>query len=113
MRLYIRYTILIISLSYLVLRLITHSTSIQRQTEHADHSYFQSRLGEPLQADEQTIAFYPDKDLIVYNAAWNRRVMYTVHCELSNRMELFCESVVHYGMAQVPATERYVFLWDE
>lgn len=113
MRLYIRYTLLIISLSYLTLRLITHPTSIQRQPDNSKHTYFQSTVGEPLDADEQSIHFRPEEDLIVYNAAWHKRIMYTVQCKLSNNMALDCESVIHYGLARVPSSERYVFHWDK
>lgn len=113
MRLFVRYTVIAIILSYVALRVITHPTSIQREPDNEKHAYFQNSSGEPLRADVQSINFYREDEVIVYNAAWNRTVSYIVECELSHKMALDCESVVHYGLARFEANDRFVFHWDE
>ena len=113
MRLFIRYLIIALILSYVALRLITHPTSLQRDPDNVKYSYFQNSSGAPLRADVQSIRFYREDEVIVYNAAWNRTVSYTVECELTHKMALDCESVVHYGLAWIEASDRFVFHWDQ
>lgn len=113
MRIFVRYFILTLLISFILLRLIARPTAIQTEPTADTHQYFHSTRGEPLNPDRETITFEREGDIIEYAADWNRSTHYRVTCTLTQNMTMTCESIVHYGLVTVPATDRYIFHWDQ
>ncbi len=112
MRIFSRYFILALVISFVALRLITHSTDLQTQSKTANHQYFKAVQGEPPNPDREVLRFERESEVIVYYALWHQGAHYQVQCVLTNKMLLDCEAVIHYGLVRVPASDRYVFNWD-